>query len=65
MSSYINIELCERDGELEENRNEKIVSFNSDALILDEDVLPNIESALRGFGYVMDGKHLELVNDER
>lgn len=61
----VSVTLIEREGTSAENRVEKTVYFDSDALILDDDVLPVLESALKGFGYVLDGKHLEVVKNER
>jgi hypothetical protein len=64
MESRITVTLVERLGEDNENAVEKSISFSQDYLHLEDNVLPTFESALKGFGFVMDGKHLEIVEDE-
>ena len=64
MNSRIVVRLIERYGTDEENGVEKVTHFNQDYLQLEDDVLPAFENALRGFGFNLDGKHLEVVKDE-
>ena len=45
------------------NQNRKISYYDSDALIIDEHVLPTFEQAMKGFGFILDGQHLEIVDD--
>jgi len=59
----VSIIMVEREGTSSENRIEKTVYFDSECLFIDDDVLPVMEQAIRGFGFVMDGKHLEVVKD--
>ena len=61
----VEVTLAERIGEDTENEVRKSTNYENDALVIHEDVLPVFEQALKGFGYFMDGKHLEIVDDER
>lgn len=64
MNSHIIVKLVERYGTDKENGVEKATRFDQDYLHLEDDVLPAFESALKGFGFNLDGKHLEIVEDE-
>lgn len=62
--SSVTVVLVEREGTSSENSVTKTSIFNQDDLYMD-DVLSVMEQALRGFGFVLDKKHLEIVKDER
>lgn len=64
MESRIIVTLVKKLGEDSENAVEKSISFSQDYLHLEDNVLPAFESALKGFGFNLDGKHLEIVEDE-
>lgn len=63
-TSVVHIELVERAGTPLQNRITKTIEYSDSDLILDEHVLPNIVTALKGFGFIMDGKTLAVVNEE-
>jgi len=63
-TSLIHIELIERAGTSLQNRITKTIEYSDSDLILDEHVLPNIATALKGFGFILDGKTLAVVNEE-
>ena len=63
-SSLVHIELVERAGTPLQNRVTKTIEYSDPDLILSEHVLPNITSALKGFGFILDGKALAVVNEE-
>lgn len=58
----IEVRLIEREGEDAENHLHYENGVEGDALTVD-DVLRAFENSMKGFGFVLDGKHLELVKD--
>ena len=58
----VSIIMVEREGTSSENRIEKTIYFDSECLFLD-DILSVMEQSLRGFGFIMDEKHLEIMKD--
>lgn len=58
----IEVYLVEREHEDAENYNHYRNCVPGDALTVD-DVLRAFENAMKGFGFVMDGRHLEIVKD--
>lgn len=61
--SKIEVVLVERENESDENQNHYRNCIDSDALFVD-DVLVAFENAMKGFGFVLDGRHLELVDND-
>lgn len=64
LTSVVEVTLIEREGTSNENLVTKRVVFSDDCLNMVDDVLPVFEDALRGLGFVMEGKHLSVVRDE-
>lgn len=62
--STVRVELIERAGTNAENRVVKEIVYDDPDLVLDEHVIPTFVTALKGFGFMMDGSTLAVVKEE-